>query len=225
MGTPNGCHGIHARLYLFGGGASHEWSTSMTNETRQMVREMEQTDEQGVPCHVHHPDAGGKCWRPATMEVYGLRFCEIHGENVRLGALSQAGHRAFVFFSRYNNPEIESFGGLIDVELGNAAARVRNAMPSGDEETQALLRAFPEATEEVREHVLADNEEEPGLPTFYDSTLDALYVVHECMEIAYQDGQTWLVEMLEAERESLSAHAACAYRMRQQERAGARPVG
>jgi hypothetical protein len=206
-------------------GAFLDRSTSMTNEPRQMVREMDPTDEQSVPCHVHHPDAGGPCRRPATMEVYGLRFCEIHGENVRLGALSQEGHRAFVFFSRYNNPEVESFGGLIDVELGNAVARVRNAMPSGEEETRALLRAFPEATEEVREHVLADSEDEPGFPTFYDSLLDSLYVVHECMEIAYQDGQTWLVEMLEGERESLSAHAACAYRMRQQERDGAQPVG
>ena len=195
------------------------------NEAHQMVREeMDRTDKRGMPCHVHHPDAGGPCKRPATTEVYGLHFCEAHGEDVRLGAASQGAHQAWKFFERFRHPHVEGVGSAIEREIDAALDRIVRGRPSGEEETRAMLRAYPNATEQVREHVLSDNEDEPGLPTFYDSLMDGIYTLHECMEISYQDGQTWLVEILERERESASAHAACAYRMRQQERAGDRPA-
>jgi hypothetical protein len=85
--------------------------------------------------------------------------------------------------------------------------------PSGKEETRALLRAYPTPTQQVAEYVASDNDDVEK-PTFYDSCQDSLYTLHKVMRIAFQDGETWLVEMLELERESVSARAAQALRDR-----------
>lgn len=179
-----------------------------------------------LPCNVLHPDAGGPCHRPATMEVYGLRFCEAHGTDAKLGAASQAAHEVWCFFARFQNETVLGFGEAIDREITAALRRVQENSPTCDELTQAMLRAYPEATEEVRRHIEFDSEDEPGKPTFYDDAMDSLNTLHECMGIAYRDGATWLLEMLELERESVAAHAAEALRASQQRRAegGARPA-
>ncbi len=46
--------------------------SSTTDAMRYFVRDLDQTDklERGLPCVVRHPDAGGRCERPATMLVY-----------------------------------------------------------------------------------------------------------------------------------------------------------
>lgn len=178
-----------------------------------------------APCFVHHPDAGGQCERTATMRVYGLHFCDAHGKDARLGAISQAIHEAFNFFSRFRNPEAEGMSPLIDTELGEAAARLRCNGPTGTEETAALLRAYPNTAEHVRDHVTTwerDEEqgEEPYRGTVYDSLQDTLYSVHKVMRIAFEDGETWLVELLEYERESVAAQAAYALRERVENRPG-----
>lgn len=38
--------------------------------------------EGGLPYVVRHPAANGQCDRPAIMWVYGLAFCELHGEEL-----------------------------------------------------------------------------------------------------------------------------------------------
>ncbi len=171
-----------------------------------------------LPCFVHHEDAGGPCQRPATMRVYGLHFCEVHGEDARLGAASQEAHLAWVFFERFRNETVQGLGDAIDREIRATQERILKNGPSGDEQTRAMLRAFPDATELVRQYVRQDSAEEPGLPTFYDDLMDSIYMLHECMRIACDAGATWLVEQLEMERESLSAQAAEALRERQKAR-------
>lgn len=172
-----------------------------------------------LPCFVRHENAGGQCGRWATMEVYGLHFCEAHGEDVRLGVESQEAHEAWMFFERFRQPHVESLGGRIDAEIEAALKRITDNRPSGDDEANALLRAYPVATERVKQHVTSDEEDEPGYPTFYDSCQDSIYTLHRVMRIAGQDGATWLVEMLEMEREEVSALAAEALRRQQQRRA------
>jgi len=126
-----------------------------------------------APCFVHHPDAGGQCERTATMRVYGLHFCEEHGEDAKLGAISQAVHEAFTFFSRFRNPEAEGVSPLIDTELGEAAARLRRNGPSGDEEAHALLSAYPDTPEHVRESVTTwERDEERGAEPYRGAVYD-----------------------------------------------------
>jgi hypothetical protein len=48
----------------------------MTSEV-ELVRELP-VEEAGRPCFVRHPDAGGKCQRPAVVQVCGLNFCDRH---------------------------------------------------------------------------------------------------------------------------------------------------
>jgi hypothetical protein len=76
--------------------------TNHENDPR-FVRDLDPTGglERGLPCFVHHEDAGGRCERAATMRVYGLAFCEAHGEDVKLGAESQEAHEAWTFFERF----------------------------------------------------------------------------------------------------------------------------
>lgn len=46
--------------------------------------------EGGRPCFVRYPDAEGLCRREAALEVYGLGFCAVHGEEAKLGELTAA---------------------------------------------------------------------------------------------------------------------------------------
>lgn len=179
-----------------------------------------------LPCFVHHEAAGGRCGRWATMQVYGLCFCEAHGEDAKLGVASWERHEAWTFFERFRNESVPSIGGRIGVEIAALTSRLLSEPPSGSEEQAALLRAYPEATDETRRHVDADDEDEPGVPPLYDSCQDDIYMLHRLMRIAYEEGATWLVEKLELERESISALAAEALR-RQKSRSevGPRPAG
>ncbi len=153
----------------------------MTNE-RELVREPVD-DERELPCFVRHPDAGGQCWRPAVMQVYGLGFCEVHGPEAKLGAMSEAAHDA------------------------------------GADYDQALVTAYSEnASEQVREQVREwQQAEEPGYLPAFDSLMRSLDTLYKVMRIAYEADETWLVEILEQERESVAAQAAVALE-------GARPI-
>jgi hypothetical protein len=69
----------------------------MTDVTRYFVRDLDPTNEleRGLPCVVHHEDAGGRCQRAATVRMYNvLNFCPEHGEEARVGALLEAYHDA-----------------------------------------------------------------------------------------------------------------------------------
>ena len=53
------------------------------------------TEERPVHCCVVHPDVGGPCSEQAVLEVYGLNFCELHGEAAQAAvALQNANRRA-----------------------------------------------------------------------------------------------------------------------------------
>lgn len=82
-------------------------TTTTENTTNaRLARELDPTKdlERGLPCFVHHEDAGEWCERTATMRVYGLCFCDEHGEEARAGALLEAYEDAGDFFERFRNP-------------------------------------------------------------------------------------------------------------------------
>jgi hypothetical protein len=187
---------------------------SMTNHEplTRLARELDPTKdaERDLPCFVHHPDAGGQCGRSATIEVYGLNFCEPHGEEIRIGASMQEHQDAIYFFDRFRNPHIPALDDRVDRELQATVTRLDGEMPTDEDHSRALRNAYPReaAPEQVREYVRAW-EADRG-PTTLDWSLDALSTIHKLMRIAHQDMAAWLVETLKYERQSVAAQAALA---------------
>jgi len=176
-----------------------------------LAREL--TDEdQGIPCVVRHEDAGGQCERPAVEKVYDLAFCEVHGPEARLGALGAASEEAANFFERFRNPHVPRPGSAIQRGLKVALDYLNAERPAVGDYERALLRAYQDVPEAARSRVLAWQAEEeqsnPDPRSLDDTLLEMLDTVHACMRIAFEEGETWLVEQLEEERESLAAQAA-----------------
>jgi hypothetical protein len=196
---------------------------SMTNEPRQMVRDLDPTNEheRGRPCFVHHPDAGGRCERTATVQVYGiLHYCDVHGEEARIGALMEAHHEADCFFDRFRDKRPQN--PVLGREIRAVLDRVRDEGPSDSDYSRALARAYPNPPERVRKMLdlwVLDEKADHGLHPL-DQLLDALGTVHKLMRISWADGEDWLTEQLDMHRQELAARAACASEDR-----GLRPVG
>lgn len=168
------------------------------------------TEERTAPCVVRHADAGGRCKEPATMEVHGLDFCEAHGEEARLGALLEEQQDAEWFFERFR---AEHAPGLSS-EIRRGLKRAVDGLLLTDEADyhRAIVRAHDAAVPEgVRERVaLWERDEGPGRGTVVDWCLDSLFVLHKLLRIAHAEEKTWLVEVLEIERQSIAAEAAVA---------------
>ncbi len=196
----------------------------MTNVTRHFVRDLDPTNEneRGRPCFVHHEDAGGRCERTATMLVYGLAFCREHGTEARIGAEMEAFDDAEHYFDRLRNPHVPSLNDLVDGELAAVVDRMRDEGPTDADHYRALSRAYPNPPEKVREIIRRWERDEwnsGGVPPL-DLLLDSLQTILKLMRLAHEDGEDWLTEILEYQRQECAARAACASEDR-----GLRPVG
>jgi hypothetical protein len=182
----------------------------MTNEI-ELVQELTE-EEEGLPCIVRHEHAGGACGRLATVQIYGLGFCEAHGEEVKLAAFNGAAQDTRTFLEGLLHPP----GSHLSVTT-RTALKVAIGVTWGDTEDftgeaydRALLEAYSDPPEKLREAVLRWIEEEGGNPPVFESLLESLDVVHKTMRIAYEADETWLTEILEEERETVAAQAAVA---------------
>lgn len=71
------------------------------------------------------------------------------------------------------------------------------------------MAAYPEVPEETRERVLAWRAEDAlGHFGALDTLLMELHTFHKLLHIAHVEGMTWVVELLEQERQSNAAQAA-----------------
>ncbi len=188
----------------------------MTNDAaRHFVRDLDQTNEleRGLHCCVRHPDAGGRCQRTATIKMYEiLNYCEEHGAEARIGALLELYQDAGYFFDRFRNPHVPDLNPLVERELAAAIVRMNDEGPSDADHYRALSRAYPNPPEGVREMIAQwerDCRANRG-PTPLDLLLDSLFTIHKLMRIAHEDGEDWLVEILEDQRQETAARAACA---------------
>lgn len=180
----------------------------MTNYTRDMTDE-----ERRMHCFVQHADAGGRCEEPASKVVYGLYFCEAHGAEAEAGALLEAYTDASYFFERLNNPHVPGFNSIVDRELAALAERLTDAAFSDAAHHVALMHAYPSVPEGRREQIDSWKRDEDPYPEAVETALlDALTTTHKLMRLAYEEGETPLLETLEQEREGLAAHAAYAMR-------------
>ncbi len=198
----------------------------MTNDAaRHFVRDLDPDNEleRGLPCVVRHPDAGGRCQRTATVRMYNvLNFCPEHGEEAKVGALMELYQDAGYFFDRFRNPHVPDLNNLIERELAAAIVRMNDEGPSDDDHQRALSRAYPNPPEGVREMIRlweCDERANRG-PAPVDLLLDSYYTICKLMRIAFEDGEDWLVEILEDQRQETAARAAFA-----SEISGLRPAG
>ena len=164
-----------------------------------MTEQTTTTETTPAHCCVAHPDAGGPCAKPFAIEVYGLNFCEAHGEEARLGAALEAAYDVENYFRRQTNPEVIALSPAVLGALEAAIANVRAGQPAEEEYDRALLAAYSSAPEDVRERIaLWERDEEHGYMSVIDVLLSSLQIAHKLQRIAYEDGETWLVEILSA---------------------------
>lgn len=191
---------------------------------REIAREMAEQELEwasGLPCFVHHADAGGRCERAATMLVYGLPLCEVHGTEARIGALQELYHDASDVLERVDNPHVplqnKEAARVLEGAMEGFTAKCREL---ADTENEALLRAYPIIPERMcteTKHYDYGVVNDDLYPEDYFG--EARHEVHWFMRQAYEKDMDWLVEVLEYERESISAQAAFAISDRRQ-RAG-----
>ncbi len=182
---------------------------------RRMVRELDPTNEneRGLPCVVRHPDAGGRCLKTATIRTHDvLNFCPEHGEEARIGALMEAYQDAANFFHRFRNPHVPDLNPVVEGELAAVLGRMNVEGPSDADHERALLRAYPNPPEKVREIIRRwerDERNSGGVPPL-DLLLDSLQTLHKLMRLAHEDGEDRFTEILKYQRQECAARAACA---------------
>nr|MDP9486794.1 hypothetical protein [Actinomycetota bacterium] len=145
-----------------------------------------------------------------------------HGEEARIGALLELYRDAGYFFDRFRNPHVPDLNPLIERELAAAIVRMNDEGPSDADHYRALSRAYPNPPEKVREIIRRWERDEwnsGGVPPL-DLLLDSLQTILKLMRLAHEDGEDWLTEILEYQRQECAARAACASEDR-----GLRPVG
>ena len=169
------------------------------------------TPEARPHCCVRHEHLGGPCREPFAVEVYGLAFCHRHGEEIRIGAAVEEYQEVWTFFERFRNPHVRGLSSAGEDALVAAIKRTDSKTSPDEAHWQALSRLYPDTTEHVRDMIARwEADEDPDYPGPLDALLSSLGTIHTCMRIAYQDGETWLVEQLERAREGEVAQAAVA---------------
>jgi len=185
------------------------------NEPREIVRRIQDGDvEWGFPCVVSHREAvgdGGPCERPAAMTVYGLAFCEVHGEEAAAGAFEEMHQDAQDFFERFDGTGVAPLGNpLVHRALHDWLLSVPDGeLVSVQRDEAALLAAYPFRADKVCSESAAELAEPiPGNEHPYDGWLDERHHIHACMRVAYEHGLPYFVEAMEGMRESVAAQAA-----------------
>lgn len=172
-----------------------------------------------LPCVVR--DAGGPCGRAATMEVYGLAFCEVHGAECKAGALEELYHDAEQFLDRLDNPHVappnpEALR-LIRAGVSEMVNMSWQVVRVGDE---TLVRAYPFVEELADPQTLGFDYSDPERgSTPEDWYREDRMLTHKLMRLAFEGGASWIVEELEKIRQSTAAQLAYAVQDYERKRA------
>ena len=170
---------------------------------------------ESLDCFVDWGDSGIGCEEKAAMEVYGLPMCEAHGEEAAYGALSEIADDLEQELLRLVNKDSRS----LSPHLERAWNHGLESLPAEAKDYQRgdalLLEAFPLDRERTNAETLAYVEEPDadwcaGQAPPFDNYLDVRRLICRHMREAFEEGAFWLVEMLEAKREEVSAQAAYA---------------
>ncbi len=213
--------------------SSGDWRDALRG-AENLVREgaeafagMRELIEEGgpLPCVVGLHSSLEECGRAATMEVYGLSYCEIHGAECKAGALAEIYHDAAQEVGRPLNGHVAPMTPEAERVLQAASDELTALVRDAEEDEELLVRAFPL----VRERVCAGTLEYVEAPDAwgrysppYDTHRSVRVLIHRLMRVAYEEGEGWLVETLEPRREETAAQAA--YALALEEEAGFRPA-
>ncbi len=157
---------------------------------------------------------GRKCKREASMQVFGILLCEVHGEEAADGALEEMDFELEQELQRPMNPHVRPLSPHLEAALKagrHSLAGLRADHERGDD---LLLEAFPLDRSKVCAETLAYVEDpDPAardfLPPFDECLQDRLLVCRH-MRLAFEEGARWLVEVLEEHRAYTAAQAAYA---------------
>ncbi len=173
-----------------------------------------------MPCFVHHRDAGGWCERTATMQAFGIAFCEVHGAEVKAGILAEIYHDAGNALEDLFGPDDSSKNvaawAYLDIGRREMIARTIEA---GEAEEAALVRAYPLNLERVDTESREYDYRKPNydnndpVDIFHDARMHVLRL----MRLSWSVGQYWILENLEEQRQGASAQLAFALELRARE--------
>ena len=170
-------------------------------EGAEAFADMRELLERGgpLPCVVGWHGSLEECGRDATMEVYGLSFCEIHGAECKAGALEEFYFDAGEFLGRLDNKAVRNPNAAALLMLREAVSELTERTIAAEEVADdALARAYPASGEEP----------DPDYFAGYDHLRDVRVLLHRMMRLAFEAEETWLVELLEPERENVAAQLA-----------------
>jgi hypothetical protein len=149
-----------------------------------------------------------------VMQVYGLSFCEVHGEEAKAGALEELYYDASVVFERQNNPhaELANPEALRVLEAGHEEL-VGASVNACHEADAAARRAYPFRRDlmddDFRDFDYAGGEEMAGAyPLPEDWCRYQRIVLHKLMRTAFAEEATYVLDNLEKHREHVAAQLA-----------------
>ena len=171
-----------------------------------------------LPCFVHHEDAGGWCERSATMEAYGIAFCEAHGAEVKAGILAEIYHDAGnVLEDLGPNDSSINVAAWVHLNVG-CREMMRRTVEAEHAQDAALLTAYPVIEERVDRETRSRDFRVPNVNDDpVDVFMDARIHIHRLMRLFWSVGQDWILEVLEEEREGAAAQLAFALALRAQQ--------
>jgi hypothetical protein len=194
-------------------------ATEQRSGAEALVREL--TTEEGAErggCWVRLPETGERCPGAATLEVYGIAFCEAHGAECESGALEELYGDADFFLERVEgwDPQAINPEALRLIRAGRRALGV--ILPSLGADREKLRRAWPFAEEATDPETLHFDYSEPG-PAPEEWYRRTRTLIHKLMRLAHEAGEHSLVEVLERYRESTAAQLAYAIQDAERKRA------
>lgn len=182
-------------------------------DEREIVRYLEGEElEQSQPCWVGHGEGLDPCKQTSVVRVYGLPFCEVHGEEVRAGAMEEM---------------VQDIGELRDLRAVHAAKELvrqvilrilrtwrllleHHERVADKEAEAALLEAYPFREDRVIMDLVGEMvDDNRGHAPPYDSLRDERHELHGLMRHAYTSDLAYVVEALEKDRQSIASQ--CAY--------------
>jgi hypothetical protein len=174
-------------------------------------------------CWVRLPGSRERCPEVAVMEVYGKPYCEVHGAEIKGGALEELYHDAAMFFERLDNPHAPSLNPEVMKAIREAAARFDQAASAAGKLADSVLqKAYPYRRDLMDEDFRNFDYERPGPDPEEWCRLHRM-TVHKLMRLAYEEGAEGALEHLEKDRQQTAeqlAYAVADYERWRAERTG-----
>jgi hypothetical protein len=162
-----------------------------------------------MPCWVgHKPEYVGRCPRDATMEVYDINLCSVHGAEAAAGAREELTQDAATALEGVGDPLSSKANSALFRANTKARLYLTEESDKAAEAADDLLRAaYPDPPvrndfEIPHHHALGAELESRDIgEPWVDLLRASRHHIHALMRQAYQQGEDGIVDHLEDERE------------------------